>query len=157
MYQSLHEFNPKSRVPLGRKDFKPPTPYGQKNSSYYSRRPGPERIALLVSMINQAGRSSCDGTFPVPLINICADCEPSACCPVDFMPLPSRGTSADIPVVLDTALLLCSFLLPAAKELGLNPKPRHFKPFEYFDHTGCTLLGALRVYRWVNLVQCNSK
>jgi len=27
-------------------------------------------------------------------------------------------------------------LLPAAKELGLNPKPRHFKPFEFFDHTG---------------------
>src|SRR2546430_14067796 len=53
------------------------------------------------------------------------------------MPLPSRSTSAGPPVVLDTALLLCSFLLPAAKELGLNPKPLHFKPFEYFDHTGC--------------------
>ncbi len=51
------------------------------------------------------------------------------------MPLPSRSTSAGPPVALDTALLLCSFLLPAAKELGLNPKPRHFKPFEYFDHT----------------------
>src|SRR6266576_2835662 len=67
-------------------------------------------------MINQAGRSSCDGTFPVSLINICAYCEPSARCHVDFMPLPSRSTSADLPVVLDTALLLCSFLLPAAKE-----------------------------------------
>jgi hypothetical protein len=22
------------------------------------------------------------------------------------------------------------------RELGLNPKPHHFKPFEYFDHTG---------------------
>ena len=32
------------------------------------------------------------------------------------MPLPSRSTSADLPVVLDAALLLCSFLLPAAKE-----------------------------------------
>ena len=49
-------------------------------------------------------------------LNICADCEPSARCPVDFMPLPSRSTSADLPGVLDTALLLCSFLLPAAKE-----------------------------------------
>jgi len=66
-------------------------------------------------MINQAGRSSCDRIFPVSL-NMCADCEPSARCPVDFMPLPSRSTSADLPVVLDTARLLCSFLLPAAKE-----------------------------------------
>ena len=39
-----------------------------KNSSYYSRRPEPERIALLLSMINEAGRPSCDGTFPVSLI-----------------------------------------------------------------------------------------
>src|SRR5580704_6313841 len=39
-----------------------------KNSSDYSRRPEPERIALLVSMINQAGRSSCDRVFPVSLI-----------------------------------------------------------------------------------------
>jgi len=31
--------------------------------------------------------------------------------------LPSRSTSADLPDVLDTALLLCSFLLPAAKEI----------------------------------------
>jgi hypothetical protein len=23
----------------------------------------------------------------------------------------------------------------ATHTLGLNPKPRHFKPFEYFDHT----------------------
>src|SRR5207245_5149060 len=50
------------------------------------------------------------------ILNICADCEPSARCPADFMLLPSRSTSADLPVVRDTALLLCSFLLPAAKE-----------------------------------------
>jgi hypothetical protein len=43
-------------------------PVWTKNSSFYSRRPEPERIALLVSMINLAGRSSCGGTFPVSLI-----------------------------------------------------------------------------------------
>src|SRR5438876_10219025 len=32
------------------------------------------------------------------------------------MPLPSRNTSAGRPVVLDTALLPCSFLPPSAKE-----------------------------------------
>jgi hypothetical protein len=42
--------------------------YGQKTRPTYSRRPEPERIALLVSMINQAGRSSCDGAFPVSLL-----------------------------------------------------------------------------------------
>jgi hypothetical protein len=26
------------------------------------------------------------------------------------------------------------------RELGLNPKPRHFKPFEYFDHTSYTIM-----------------
>ncbi len=35
----------------------PHAPVWTKNSSYYSRRPEPECIALLVSMINQAGRS----------------------------------------------------------------------------------------------------
>ncbi len=85
-----------------------------KNSSYYSRRPEPERIALLVSMINQAEVFL---RWDIPgILNICADCEPSARCPADFMLLPSRSTSADLPVVRDTALLLCSFLLPAAKE-----------------------------------------
>jgi hypothetical protein len=29
--------------------------------------------------------------------------------------------------------------LHSKRELGLNPKPRHFKPFEYFDHTGFEL------------------
>jgi hypothetical protein len=43
-------------------------PVWTKNSCYYSRRPEPECIALPVSMINQAGTSSCDGTFPVSLI-----------------------------------------------------------------------------------------
>jgi hypothetical protein len=36
--------------------------------------------------------------------------------PVDLMLLPSRSTSAGLPVVLDTALLPCSFLLPTPKE-----------------------------------------
>ena len=26
-------------------------------------------------------------------------------------------------------------LVHSKRELGLNSKPRHFKPFEYFDHT----------------------
>ena len=37
-------------------------------------------------------------------------CEPSSAAPPTFMPLPSRNTSAGRPVVLDTALLPCSFL-----------------------------------------------
>jgi hypothetical protein len=90
-------------------------PVWTKNSSYYSRRPEPERIALLVSMINQAEWSSCDGTFPVSLIYALI-ASPAPAVPPTLMPLPSRSTSADLPVVLDTALLLCSFLLPAAKE-----------------------------------------
>jgi hypothetical protein len=72
--------------------------------------------------INYAGRSSYDG---IPsILNISADCEPSARCPVDLMPLPSRSTSADLPVVLDTTLLLCSFLLPATKETRSNGENR---------------------------------
>jgi hypothetical protein len=30
------------------------------------------------------------------ILNMCADCEPIARCPVDSMPLPSRSTSADL-------------------------------------------------------------
>jgi hypothetical protein len=82
--------------------------------NYLRRRPEPELIALLVSMINQAGRSSCHGTFPVSLIYALLVSSAPAVTST-LMPLPSRSTSADLPVVLDTALLLCSFLLPAAK------------------------------------------
>ena len=42
-------------------------------------------------------------------------CEPIVRCPVDFMPLPSHSTSAGRQVVLDTALLPCSFLPASAK------------------------------------------
>jgi hypothetical protein len=50
------------------------------------------------------------------ILNICAHCEPIARCPIDFMPLASRNTSAGRPVVLDTALLPRPFLPPSAKE-----------------------------------------
>src|SRR2546429_9819887 len=84
-----------------------------KDSSYYSRRPAAERIALLVSMINQAEVFL---RWDIPgILNICADCEASSRCAADFMLLTSRSTSADLPVVCDTARLLCSFLLRAAK------------------------------------------
>ena len=54
------------------------------------------------------------GRFPASLIYtliyaICA-ASPSSAVPPTFMPLPSRNTSAGRPVVLDTALLPCSFL-----------------------------------------------
>lgn len=41
------------------------------------------------------------GDIPGTLNKICADCEPGARCPVDFMPFPSRSTSPDLLVVLD--------------------------------------------------------
>src|SRR6267378_1545828 len=41
---------------------------------------------------------------------------PPSSVPSTLMPLPSRSTSAGLPVVLDTALLPCSPLPPAAKE-----------------------------------------
>jgi hypothetical protein len=50
------------------------------------------------------------------ILNIRADCEPGARCPVDFMPLPFRSTSAYLPVVLDTALLLS--MSPNARRRG---------------------------------------
>src|SRR6266567_4587267 len=61
-------------------------------------------------MINQTQEVFCQGRF----LRICGR-EPIARCPVDS-PLPSRNTSAGRPVVLDTALLPCSFLPPPAKE-----------------------------------------
>ena len=58
-------------------------------------------------------KSSAGGLLPgeIPrILNICADCGPIARCPIDFMPLASRNTSAGRPVVLDTALLPRPFL-----------------------------------------------
>jgi hypothetical protein len=65
---------------FGQQSSEPPVrhPVRGKNSSD-SRRPEPERIALLVSMINQAGRSSCDGAG---ILSIGAGREPIAGCPV---------------------------------------------------------------------------
>src|SRR5262249_22226860 len=57
----------------------------------------------------------CQGRFPASLIYVLI-VSPSPAVPSTFMPLPSRNTSAGHPVVLDTALLPCSFLPPSAKE-----------------------------------------
>src|SRR5258706_3201638 len=89
---------------------------------------------------------------------------PPSSVPSTLMPLPSRSTSAGLPVVLDTALLPCSPLPPAPKETESdclcpdgcaprgnvtvqvletscarklrNRKPSLFNAFEIFDHTG---------------------
>src|SRR6266403_5872364 len=79
------------------------------------RCPEPEIIALRTLMINQAREVSCQGRFPASLIYVLI-VSPWPAVPSTFMPLPSRSTSAGPPVVLDTALLPCSFLPPAAKE-----------------------------------------
>src|SRR5215471_21500788 len=87
--------------------------YGQKT------RPGhcseQQLIAQHPSMINQAWEVFCQGRFPASLIYVLI-VSPSPAVPSTFMPLPSRNTSAGRPVVLDTALLPCSFLPPPAKE-----------------------------------------
>ena len=87
-------------------------PFGQKTRP--GRCPEPEIIPLRTLMINQAREVFCQRRFPASLI--CVDREPMARCPVHFMPLPSRSTSAGLPVVLDTALLPCSPLPLGAKE-----------------------------------------
>src|SRR5258707_15744583 len=79
------------------------------------RCPAPTLIALRTLMINQAREVSCQRRFPVSLIYVLI-VSPWPAVPSTFMPLPSRSTSAGPPVVLDTALLPCSFLPPAAKE-----------------------------------------
>ena len=64
-------------------------------------------------------RSGAGGLLPgeIPrILNICTHCEPIARCPIAFMPLASRNTSAGRPVVLGTALLPSSSLSPAVKE-----------------------------------------
>jgi hypothetical protein len=75
--------------------------------------PEPEIIALQTLMINQA--QEVFGRFPASLIYVLI-VSPSPAVPPTPMPLPSRSISAGPPAALDTALLLCSFLLPAAKE-----------------------------------------
>src|SRR5437763_4066222 len=88
------------------------SPYGEKT------RPGPcpepELIALRTLMINQARQRFCKWRFPASLIYVLI-VSPSPAVPSTVMPLPSRNTSAGRPVVLDTALLPCSFLPPSAK------------------------------------------
>src|SRR5258708_18726267 len=94
-----------------RSEFSPS--HGQKTRP--SRCPEPEIIALRTLMIKQAREVFCQGRFPASLIYVLI-VSPSPAVPSTFMPLPSRSTSAGPPVVLDTALLPCSSLPPAAKE-----------------------------------------
>ena len=75
--------------------------------------PEQQLIAQRPSMINQAREVFCQGRFPASFVLIVS---PWPAVPSTFMPLPFRSTSAVPPVVLDTALLPCSFLPPAAKE-----------------------------------------
>ena len=88
-------------------------PYGEKT------RPGrcsePELITQRPLMINQAREVFCQGRLPASLIYVLV-VSPWPAVPSTFMPLPFRNTSAGRPVVLDTALLPCSFLPPSAKE-----------------------------------------
>src|SRR5260221_12750176 len=91
----------------------PITSHGQKTRP--SRCPGQELFALRTLMINQAREVFCQGRFPASLIYVLI-VSPSPAVPSTFMPLPSCSTSAGPPVVLDTELLPCSSLPPAAKE-----------------------------------------
>src|SRR5207244_7565170 len=73
-----------------------------------------EISALCTLPINQAREVLCPNSSPASSIR--ADWDPRPGVSSTFMPLPSRNTSAGRPVVLDTALLPCSFLPPSAKE-----------------------------------------
>src|SRR6267378_3193949 len=66
-------------------------------------------------MINQAREVFCQRRFPASLIYVLMVSPPPSV-PSTLMPLPSRSTSAGLPVVLDIALLPCSPLPMAAKE-----------------------------------------
>src|SRR6266705_4415607 len=84
-------------------------------------RPGRPRARTHCSVEDKAGPEGLlSGEIPGILIyaiicDICA-ASPSLAVPSTFMLLPSRSTSAGPPVVLDTALLPCSFLPPTPKE-----------------------------------------
>src|SRR5215472_4259907 len=88
-------------------------PYGQKTGPRHC--PEQELIALRLLIIDQTWEVPCEGGIPC-ILNICADCESIARCRFDFMPLPSRNTSAGRQGVVDAALLPCSFLPPSVKE-----------------------------------------
>jgi hypothetical protein len=113
-------------------------PYGQKTRPNYSRRPEPERIALLVSMIKQAGTSSCDGTFPVSLIYALivspAPAVPSTLCRFPLVVLQQTSQSLSTPP--------CSFV------------PSCFRPRREQDPVVLALVIALLVVMYEILQQC---
>src|SRR5207248_9852940 len=85
----------------------------------HKTRPGrcaePEIIPLRTLMISQAREVFCQRRFPASLIYVLIVSPPPAG-PSILMPLPSRSTSAGLPVVLDILLLPCSPLPLGAKE-----------------------------------------
>jgi hypothetical protein len=87
-------------------------PYSQKTL------PGrcPPRTHCSAHIDDRSGPAAlCQWRFPASLIYALIVSPPKAV-PSTLMPLPSRSTSADLPVVLDTVLLPCSPLPLAAKE-----------------------------------------
>ena len=91
----------------------PAAHFGQKTRP--GRGPEPEIIPLRTLMVNQAREVFCQRRFPASLVYVLIVSPPPAV-PSILMPLPSRSTSAGLPVVLDIALLPCSPLPLAAKE-----------------------------------------
>src|SRR6266852_176980 len=87
-----------------------PSSYGEKTRP--GRCPEPELIAQRPLMINQAREVFCQGRFPASLIHVLI-VGPWPAVPSTF---PFVVLSAGPPVVLDTALLPCSSVPPAAKE-----------------------------------------
>ncbi len=85
-------------------------PFSQKTRT--GRCPDPEIITarILERVSGALWLEDIPGIFNM---NICADREPSPAVPSTLMPLPSRSSSAGLPVVLDTARLSRSPMLPA--------------------------------------------
>src|SRR5437667_4755962 len=91
----------------------PAAHFGQKTRP--GRGPEPEIIPLRTLMVNQAREVFCQRRFPASLVYVLIVSPPPAV-PSILMPLPSRSTSAGLPVVLDIALLPCSPLPLASNE-----------------------------------------